>query len=49
MAINAKGVFVGGLAAGLVIGISALLMVPVVGVQMEAVLKDLTARWCRLA
>jgi hypothetical protein len=39
MAINAKGVLSGGLVAGLVINISAVLMVPVVGNRMEEALE----------
>jgi hypothetical protein len=39
MAINVTGVFAGGLVAGLIINISAVLMVPVVGNQMEEALE----------
>src|SRR5262245_1104086 len=41
MAINSKGVLVGGLVAGLIINISeSILNVPVLGAQMEAALKQ---------
>lgn len=39
MPINAKGVITSGLVAGLIINISALLLVPVVGQQMEQALR----------
>lgn len=38
MAINTKGVLSGGLTAGLIINVSAVLMVPVVGNEMDTVL-----------
>jgi len=40
MAINARRVLLGGLAAGAVINLSALLMVPAVGKQMEEALRE---------